>query len=349
MYKPQPSLTIFLFVATFWLVHGCSTPFDVFAATQSAAIATPEERNHGLALYKQGKFADAAKVFRKAVDKNKSDDEGWYYLGLALLQQPKETKNASKAFETAIKLRPNFAAAHAGLSYSLLARNKSSEAIREANLALSIDPKTVDAHYVIGVAHLRAGAKEAALQEAETVIKLNPQGAAAYLLKSQALTSFFGDAMVITKPESPEVRQARYREAAEALEKYLQLAPNAKEKQTWLEQLESLRFHTASYRKSAGIEVFSGREVTTKARVLRKPEPQYTEAARKNGVVGTIVLRAIFASDGTVKHFLVVSGLPDGLTERAIRAARLIKFTPATIEGRPVSMFVQLEYNFNLY
>lgn len=348
MPRSQPSLTIFL-AATFWLVHACSTPFDVFAVAQSAATANADERAHGLALYKQGKFADAAKVFRKAVDKNKSDDEGWYYLGLALLQQPKETKNASKAFETAIKLRPNFAAAHAGLSYSLLARNKSSEAIREANLALSIDPKTVDAHYVIGVAHLRAGAKEAALQEAETVIKLNPQGAAAYLLKSQALTSFFGDAMVITKPESPEVRQARYREAAEALEKYLQLAPNAKEKQTWLEQLESLRFHTASYRKSAGIEVFSGREVTTKARVLRKPEPQYTEAARKNGVVGTIVLRALFASDGTVKHFLVVSGLPDGLTERAIRAARLIKFTPATIDGRPVSMFVQLEYNFNLY
>jgi tetratricopeptide (TPR) repeat protein len=349
MPKSQLSLTIFLFVATFWLLHACSTPFDVFAVTQGAAMPSSEERERGIVLYKQGKFADAAKVFRTAVEKNKSDAEGWYYLGLALMQQPKEIKNASKAFETGLKLRPNFAAAHAGLSYALLLRNKSSEAIREAKVALSIDASTVDAHYVIGVVRLRAGAKEEALQKAETIIKLNPQGAAAYLLKSQALTSFFGDAMVLNKQESSEVRRARYREAADALEKYLQLAPNAKEKQTWTEQLESLRFHTASYRKSAGIDVFSGREVTTKARVLRKPEPQYTEAARKNGVVGTIVLRALFASDGTVKHFLVVRGLPDGLTERAISAARLIKFTPATIDGRPVSMFVQLEYNFNLY
>ncbi|MFN2510969.1 MAG: energy transducer TonB [Pyrinomonadaceae bacterium] len=89
--------------------------------------------------------------------------------------------------------------------------------------------------------------------------------------------------------------------------------------------------------------------MTTKARVLRKPEPQYTEAARRNGVTGTVVLRSVFSSDGTVKHFVVVSGLPDGLTEQALRAARRIKFVPATIDGRPVSMFIQLEYNFNLY
>jgi tetratricopeptide (TPR) repeat protein len=349
MLKSRDCTAIPLLVVTFGLFLGSSPSFHASAITQTAATPGAEERNRGLALYKQGNFADAAKVFRKAVEKNKPDHEGWYYLGLALLQQSKELKNATKAFETATRLSPNFAAAHAGLSYAFLLRNKSSDAIREANLALSIDPNIVDAHYVIGVAHLRAGAKELALQEAETVIKLNPQGAAAYLLKSQALTSFFGDAMVLTKAESPEVRQARYREAGDALEKYLQLAPNAKQRQTWIEQLESLRFHTASYRKSAGIDIFSGREVTTKARVLRKPEPQYTEAARKNGITGTVVLRAVFASDATVKHFLVVNGLPDGLTQQAIRAARLIKFTPAMIDGRPVSMFIQLEYNFNLY
>jgi len=43
------------------------------------------------------------------------------------------------------------------------------------------------------------------------------------------------------------------------------------------------------------------------------------------------------------------AGLPYGLTERAIAAARQIKFTPATKDGRPVSMYIQLEYNFNLY
>jgi TonB family protein len=96
-------------------------------------------------------------------------------------------------------------------------------------------------------------------------------------------------------------------------------------------------------------KTFSGKDVTTKARVLSKPEPQYTEEARKNQVTGTVVLRAVFTSGGQVTGIKAVSGLPYGLTERAIAAARQIKFTPATKDGHAVSMYIQLEYNFNLY
>jgi hypothetical protein len=38
-----------------------------------------------------------------------------------------------------------------------------------------------------------------------------------------------------------------------------------------------------------------------------------------------------------------------GLTEQAIKAARRIKFIPATKDGQPVSTYIQLEYNFNLF
>jgi len=96
-------------------------------------------------------------------------------------------------------------------------------------------------------------------------------------------------------------------------------------------------------------KVFSGKDVSSKARVLSKPEPQYTEEARKNQIVGTVVLRAVFTSSGQVSNIRAVSGLPFGLTERAIAAARQIKFSPATKDGHPVSMYIQLEYNFNLY
>jgi TonB family protein len=96
-------------------------------------------------------------------------------------------------------------------------------------------------------------------------------------------------------------------------------------------------------------KIFSGRDVTSKARVLSKPEPTYTEAARKNQITGTVVLRAVFSSGGSVTNIHAVSGLPDGLTERAIAAAKSIKFVPATKDGRPVSMWMELQYNFNLY
>jgi TonB family protein len=96
-------------------------------------------------------------------------------------------------------------------------------------------------------------------------------------------------------------------------------------------------------------KIFSGKEVTQKAKILEKPEPQYTEAARKNQITGTVIIKAIFSSSGQVTNIVAISRLPDGLTEKAIAAARSIRFVPATKDGRPVSMYMQLEYNFNLY
>ena len=90
-------------------------------------------------------------------------------------------------------------------------------------------------------------------------------------------------------------------------------------------------------------------EVLQKARLLSKPEPQYTEEARLNQVSGTVVLRAVFSSSGEVVQIRALRTLPFGLTERAIAAARQIQFLPALRGGRPVSVSMQLEYNFNLY
>jgi TonB family protein len=95
--------------------------------------------------------------------------------------------------------------------------------------------------------------------------------------------------------------------------------------------------------------IFTGKDVTTKARLISKPEPQYTEEARKNQITGTVVLKCVFSSSGQVTNIRTVSGLPNGLTERAIAAAKMIKFVPATKDGHQVSMWMQLEYNFNLY
>ena len=92
-----------------------------------------------------------------------------------------------------------------------------------------------------------------------------------------------------------------------------------------------------------------GSGIDQRARLLLKPEPQYTEEARRNQVSGTVVLRVVFSSAGEVVQIRAVHTLPFGLTERAIAAARQIKFDPALKDGRPVSVFMQLEYNFNLY
>jgi len=94
---------------------------------------------------------------------------------------------------------------------------------------------------------------------------------------------------------------------------------------------------------------FKQSEVTTGARVLSKPEPQYTEEARKAGITGTVILSVVFDRTGQVTNIRAVQTLCCGLTEKAIAAARQIRFIPAMRGNEVVSMYMQLEYNFNLY
>jgi TonB family protein len=80
-----------------------------------------------------------------------------------------------------------------------------------------------------------------------------------------------------------------------------------------------------------------------------KPQPQYTKAALRRQVQGTVTLRVILHSSGRVKDVCVVEGLPYGLTRRAVEAAYRIKFEPAVKEGRPVSVTTLIQYEFSTY
>src|SRR6266478_5309561 len=93
---------------------------------------------------------------------------------------------------------------------------------------------------------------------------------------------------------------------------------------------------------------FKGKEVDKRPVVKRKPEPEYTDEARLHRIEGSVVLRCVFAATGEVKNVHVVSGLPYGLTEAAIAAGKRIKFQPAVKDGKPVSYWMELVYNFRI-
>lgn len=103
------------------------------------------------------------------------------------------------------------------------------------------------------------------------------------------------------------------------------------------------------YHQDGDKVLYVGKDVEKKARLGMKPEPVYTERARREQVTGTVILKVVFTSAGNVSNIRLVSGLPFGLTEQAIDAAKKIKFIPAMKDGHYVSMWMQLEYNFNLY
>jgi TonB family protein len=90
-------------------------------------------------------------------------------------------------------------------------------------------------------------------------------------------------------------------------------------------------------------KIYTGREVTRRARLKSKPEPEYPASGMGGG---TVVLRAVLSASGKVTNIRTVSGPSREFTEAAVRAARKITFEPAIKDGRYVSQWIQLEYNF---
>jgi TonB family protein len=86
-----------------------------------------------------------------------------------------------------------------------------------------------------------------------------------------------------------------------------------------------------------------------KPTILYREKAKYTEDARLNKVEGTVVLTIVFGADGRIHDIRTVRGLPHGLTESAIEAARKIRFHPAVQDGKPTPVRATLEFSFALY
>jgi TonB family protein len=93
---------------------------------------------------------------------------------------------------------------------------------------------------------------------------------------------------------------------------------------------------------------FAPKEVDVKAEITAQPEPEYTREARRAGIQGNVVLKALLLANGKLDRIRVVRRVPYGLTENAIRAACEIKFKPAMKAGKEVSQWATLEYPFRL-
>lgn len=89
--------------------------------------------------------------------------------------------------------------------------------------------------------------------------------------------------------------------------------------------------------------------VTQAMKITSKPKPSYTDAARTNVVQGTVILRVTFLASGQIGSISPVKGLPNGLTEQAIAAAKSIRFEPAKRDGTGLTVTKQVEYTFSIY
>jgi protein TonB len=94
--------------------------------------------------------------------------------------------------------------------------------------------------------------------------------------------------------------------------------------------------------------VFSVGSVTVRPQILGRPTPGYTDEARRNQIEGSVKVSVLLKADGTVSDIKVARGLGYGLDEKAIEAARQLRFVPGQKDGHAVSVRLFLEFKFSL-
>jgi TonB family protein len=94
--------------------------------------------------------------------------------------------------------------------------------------------------------------------------------------------------------------------------------------------------------------------------VIAPAEPAYPEAAREAGLAATVTLELLVAVDGQVAEVAVIevaiargseldpAAADPGFAAAAAAAARLMRFSPAEIDGQPAAVKIRYTYRFTL-
>jgi len=98
-----------------------------------------------------------------------------------------------------------------------------------------------------------------------------------------------------------------------------------------------------------GQPVYKPGHGVTPPRVTYRVDPEYSKEARKAKYQGTCVLELIVDADGKPRDLKMVRSLGKGLDEKAMEAVEKWKFDPATKDGQPVAVLINVEVMFRLY
>ena len=82
--------------------------------------------------------------------------------------------------------------------------------------------------------------------------------------------------------------------------------------------------------------------------VIKRVEPRYTDEAREERLVGTVILQTVIQTNGTADIVKVVKPLPFGLTESALEALQEWRFKPAVRNGKEIPVAANIEVAFNI-
>jgi TonB family protein len=81
---------------------------------------------------------------------------------------------------------------------------------------------------------------------------------------------------------------------------------------------------------------------------IYRPDPEFSEQARKARYSGTVWLSVLIDAEGRVRDIHVIRSLGMGLDEKAIEAVTRWKFKPGMKNGHPIAVRATVQMNFTL-
>lgn len=80
----------------------------------------------------------------------------------------------------------------------------------------------------------------------------------------------------------------------------------------------------------------------------RRTNPTYPTVARRAGIEGRVLIRAVVRRDGTVDRTEILKDQPFGLGDAARQAVQEWRFRPATYQGQPIDVYYTVSFDFTL-
>jgi tetratricopeptide (TPR) repeat protein len=131
----------------------------------------------------QGRYAEAAAEYRKAIEKNPAALDLHFRLGRALLLQSHSAENLAlgrREFEAEIGLNPSDAVAEYEIGQILLTSQETAAAVKRFERAASLDPGFAEALQAVARARMDAKQYDEAIALLEKVVRLQPANESAH-------------------------------------------------------------------------------------------------------------------------------------------------------------------------
>lgn len=86
----------------------------------------------------------------------------------------------------------------------------------------------------------------------------------------------------------------------------------------------------------------------TAPHAIYAPDPEYDDASRKAKRSGVVLISLIVTKEGEARDVKVSKSLSRGLDKKAIEAVSQLRFSPATKDGEPIAVQINVEVSFRI-